>query len=127
MNDNNKYEVGFTPDDNNDIRLPGSVQPEPQRGDSAYHHLEMAKVGSPLATADTAGVVGQPTWDGGYGMEGHLAPSLNSNVDVHNSDTSLMAPVGDSETNLSRKYKYPNVKQSIDPLDNPKVTFNDHT
>ncbi len=36
------YEVGATPDDNNNTRLPGTCNPEAQRGDSAYHHLEMA-------------------------------------------------------------------------------------
>ena len=124
MNDNNKKEVGFTPDDNNDIRLPGSVQPEAVMGAGPYDFIKP----HPMDTADTAGIVGQPTYDSsGMGQEGYMYPKQNSNVDVHNSDTSLMAPVGDSETNLSRKYKYPNVHQGGDPLDNPKVTFNDHT
>lgn len=110
----NTYEVGCTPDDNNDRRLPGSVNPEPQRGDSAYGlgKWAMAKP-TPLDTKKTAGVVGQPTMQDNFGMEGTLAPSLSANVDTNNSDTTLMAPVGDSGVNLSKKFKYPNVSQDV--------------
>lgn len=125
---NNTYEVGVTPDDNNDIRLPGTCNPEPQRGDSAYGPGKWKTIyPTNLDVADTAGIVGIPTMQDNFGMEGTLAPSLNANVDVHNSDTTLMAPVGDSETNLSRKYKYPNVHQDIPPKGQPSVQYNDHT
>lgn len=128
MSDNNKYEVGFTPDDNNNTRLPGSIQPEAQRGDSAYHHPDMIRYHGSMDTADTAGVVGQPTFDAsGMGQEGYKYPNQNAKVDVHNSDTSLMASVGDSETNLSKKYKYPNVSQDIPAKGSPKTQYNDHT
>lgn len=123
MNDNNKYEVGVTPDDNNNIRLPGSCNPEPMMGAGPYNFAKPHA----LDTADTGGMVGQPTMQSNYGMEGTMAPSLNSNVDIHNSSTSLMAPVGDSEINLSRKYKYPNVKQDVPPLGRPSTTYSDHT
>jgi len=125
---NNTKEVGFTPDDNNDRRLPGSVQPEPQRGDSAYHHPNMIRYHGSMDTADTAGVVGQPTFDySGMGQEGYMHPNQNSNVDMKNSDTSLMAPVGDSETNLSKKYKYPQVHQDIPAKGQPSTQYSDHT
>lgn len=126
---NNKYEVGCTPDDNNNTRLPGSVNPEPVRGDSAYGPGKwvMAKK-TPLDVGDTAGVVGMPYMSGdNMGMEGNLRPSLNPNVDMKNSDTTLMAPVGDSETNLSKKYKYPNVHQDVPPLGRPSTQYSDHT
>ncbi len=122
---NNKYEVGFTPDDNNNIRLPGSVQPEPMRGDSDYHHLNMAVPGK-LDAADTGGVVGKVTVDySGMGQEGTYKPSLNSNVSVKNEGTSLNTTA--SNENLSKKYKYPQFHQSVNPLDDPRVTFNDHS
>jgi len=117
---NNKYEVGVTPDDNNDIRLPGSVQPEAQRGDSAYHHLEMAKAG-PLdakSTGGMVGMVGMPTVGVVPGM-----PNMNANVDMTNSDTTLMATA--STENLSRKYKYPNV--SVDMPEKARGQFADHS
>lgn len=124
---NNKYEVGVTPDDNNNTRLPGSVNPEPKRGDSEYGSYKYGKA-TALDTGDTGRVVGQPTLAiDGTGLEGYKTINTNSNVDVHNSDTSLMAPVGDSETNLSRKYKYPNVKQDVPLLGRPNTTFSDHT
>lgn len=125
---NNEKEVGCTPDDNNNRRLPGSVNPEPQRGDSAYGqgNWDMAKP-TPLNTADTGGVVGMPTMQNNFGMEGAMSPKLNANVDVHNSDTSLMATVGDSQQNLSKKYKYPQVHQDVPPLGRPSTTYSDHT
>jgi hypothetical protein len=119
----NTYEVGCTPDDNNDRRLPGSVNPEPMMGAGAYNFAKP----TPLDAADTAGVVGQPYINNGFGMEDSMAPSLNANVDTRNSDTSLMAPVGDSEMNLSAKYKYPNVSQDIPAKGNPKTQYSDHT
>lgn len=125
--DNNKKEVGFTPDDNNDIRLPQSVQPEPMRGDAEYGTYKFGKA-HPMDTADTAGVVGQPTqMIDGMGLEGYETLNTNANVDTKNSDTTLNPPVGDSNVNLSAKYKYPNVHQDVNALDNPKVTFNDHS
>lgn len=125
--DNNKKEVGFTPDDNNNIRLPQSVQPEPMRGDAEYGTYKYGKA-HPMDTADTAGVVGQPTLSvESTGLEGNMGININANVDVHNSDTSLNPPVGDSNVNLSAKYKYPNVSQSANPLDKTNRTFNDHS
>jgi hypothetical protein len=124
MNDNNKKEVGFTPDDNNNIRLPGSVQPECNQGAGDWNFIKP----HPLDAADTAGVVGIPTMSGdNMGQEGNLRPSLNSNVDMKNSDTTLMAPVGNSEENLSRKYKYPNVSQDVPVKGRPSVQYNDHS
>lgn len=124
MNDNNTKEVSDERVEsyNNDIRMKGSVQPEPMRGSGDYNFAKPHA----LDAADTGGVVGVVTMSGSnMGMEGNYAPSLNSNVDVHNSDTSLNTTY--SHVNESAKYKYPNVKQDIDPLDNPKVAFNDHS
>lgn len=124
---NNKKEVGFTPDDNNDRRLPGSVNNEPTRGNAEYGTYKYGKATS-LDAGDTGGVVGQPTLTiDGTGLNGTYAPNTNANVDVHNSDTTLMAPVGDSEVNLAAKYKYPNVKQDVPPLGRPSTTYSDHT
>lgn len=121
----NTYEVGSTPDDNNDRRLPGSVQPEPQRGDSSYHHLEMAKAG-PLDTADTGGVVGQPTYDSsGMGQEGYLKPNQNANVNIKGPNGVVETTY--SHENLSKKYKYPQIHQDIPPKGNPKTQYSDHT
>ena len=102
--ENNKREVGVTPDDNNNTRLPGSVQPEAQRGDSSYHHLDMIKP-TPLDAGDTGGVVGKPTIGGDY-------------VPVPMKSASVTGPTGEVETtydhaNLSAKYKYPNVHQDV--------------
>lgn len=119
--DNNKYEVGITPDDNNNIRLPGSVQPEAIMGAGPYNFAQPG----PLDAADTGGVVGMPTVNSGFGMEGNDSPSLNSNVDVHNSDTSLNTTA--SEKNLSAQYKYPNVSQSYPMKGGPDTQFNDHS
>ena len=122
---NNTYEVGVTPDDNNNIRLPGTVNPEPVRGDSAYGpgKFVMAKK-TELDAKDTAGVVGKPYMDGdNMGMEGNLRPSLNSNVDITNSDTTLMTTA--STENLSAKYKYPNVSQDVP--EKGRRQFEDHT
>lgn len=122
----NKKEVGCTPDDNNDRRLPGSVQPEAKRGDSAYGpgKYNMAKPTS-LDAADTGGVVGMPTMDSGMGQEGHMMPHQNANV-------SVSGPKGVVETtynheNLSKKYKYPQVHQDVPPLGNPSTTYSDHS
>lgn len=124
MMDNNKYEVGVTPDDNNNTRLPGTVNPEPTMGGYPSNYAKQTALGA----ADTGGVVGMPTFDSsGMGQEGYMHPSQNANVDVHNSDTSLMATVGDSEMNLSKKYKYPNVTQDVPPLGRPSTTYSDHT
>jgi len=120
MKDNNKYEVGITPDDNNNIRLPGSVQPEPTRGSGDYMFAKQTN----LDPKQTAGVVGTPTFDGsGMGQAGYMYPSLNSNVDVRNSDTTLMATA--STENLSRKYKYPNVSQDVPAKG--RGQYNDHS
>lgn len=124
MNDNNKYEVdnGEVEYPSNATRMKGSVQPEATRGPGDYNFIKSHE----LDVADTAGVVGRPTLDSGnMGQEGSMYPSLNSNVDTKNSDTTLNTTA--STENLSKKYKYPSVHQSIDPLDNPKVTFNDHS
>lgn len=123
----NNYEVGATPDDNNNIRLPGSCNPEPKRGDAEYGSYKYAKP-TALDTGDTGGVVGQPYLVmEATGLEGNLTLNTNSNVDTRNSGTSLNPPVGDSEVNLSRKYKYPNVHQDIPPKGNPSVQYSDHT
>lgn len=121
----NTYEVGVTPDDNNDRRLPGSCNPEPVRGDSAYGpgKYNMAKP-TPLDVADTI-VVGKVTMDSGFGMEGSMRPSLNSKVDINNSDTTLMATA--SNENLSKKYKYPQIHQSVPLAGLPGVQFEDHS
>lgn len=120
---NNKYEVGVTPDDNNSIRLPGTCNPEPTMSAGVYNFAKPTS----LDPGDTGGVVGQPVINNGYGMESSMAPNLNANVDTRNSDTTLMASVGDSETNLSRKYKYPNVKQDVPSLGRPNTTYSDHS
>lgn len=123
MSDDNKYEVSDEEVErpSNDTRLGGTCNPEPIRSAGQY---EFAKPTS-LDAADTGGPVGKPTMGTDFGMEGAQAPSLNPNVDVHNSDTTLMATA--SEENLSRKYKYPNVKQDIGPKGRPGVQFEDHT
>lgn len=122
----NKYEVGCTPDDNNNTRLPGSLNPEPQRGDSAYGQgkWNMVKPTS-LDAGDTGGVVGMPTMQNNFGMEGTLSPGVNSNV-------SVSGPKGEVETtasseNLSAKYKYPRVHQDVLPLGRPSTTYSDHS
>lgn len=117
----NQSEVAYTPEDNNNIRLGGSVNPEPTMGAT---NSDFAKNTS-LDAADTGGVVGIPTIDSGYGMDGSMAPSLNANVDMKNSDTTLMATA--STENLSAKYKYPNVSQDVPPKGRPSVSFNDHS
>lgn len=120
---NNKYEVGMTPDDNNNRRLPGSVNPQPTMVGYPSNYAKQTSVD----VADTGGVVGMPTFDSsGMGQEGYMYPNQNSRVDVHNSDTTLMAPVGDSEMNLSKKYKYPQVSQDIPAKGNPKTQYSDH-
>ncbi len=120
------YEVGAMTDDNNNTRLPGSCNPEPTRGDSAYGQgkWNMAKPTS-LDTADTGGVVGMPSMGSNFGMEGGMSPSVNANV-------SVSGPKGEVETtynheNLSAKYKYPRVHQDIPPKGNPSVQYSDHT
>lgn len=124
---NNTYEVGSTPDDNNNTRLPGSCNPEPKRGDAEYGTYKFGKA-TPLDAADTAGVVGQPTLSmESTGLEGNMSISTNSNVDMKNSDTTLNPPVGDSNVNLSARYKYPNVRQDVNPLGNTSKQFNDHS
>lgn len=115
----NTYEVGVTPDDNNDRRLPGSVQPEPQRGDSSYHHLEMAKAG-PLDTADTGGVVGMPSVGADYAMGGIMKSASTAGP------TGVVETTA-SEENRAAKYKYPTVSQDIPPLGNPKTQYSDHS
>ena len=118
----NKSEVGITTDDNNDIRLPGSVQPEPTRGAGEYNFIKPHG----LDAADTGGVVGQTTYDStGMSQKGYLKPSLNGNIDIS-------GPHGEVETtydhaNLSAKYKYPNVHQDIPPKGLPSVQYNDHS
>lgn len=99
---NNTYEVGVTPDDNNNIRLPGTINPEPTRGAGEYNFAKSA----PLDTKISAGVIGTPAIGLGYGM-----PSMNAGVDITNSDTSLNTTA--STENESRKYKYPNVSQDV--------------
>ncbi len=119
---NNAYEVGVTPDDNNDRRLPGSVNPEPMMGTGPYNFAKQ----TPLDTMDTAGVIGQPTFDsGGMSQEGYLRPHQNANVDTKNSDTTLMATA--STENLSKKYKYPQVHQDVPALGRTSVQYNDHS
>lgn len=119
---NNKAEVGITADDNNDRRLPGSIQPEPTIGATPSNFAKQ----TPLDSADTGGVVGRPTFDdSGMSQEGYLRPHQNANVNVK-------GPTGEVETtydhaNLSAKYKYPNVKQDIPPLGRPSTTYSDHT
>jgi hypothetical protein len=124
MKDNNKFEVGFAPDDATNRRLPGSVQYEPVRGDSAYGpgKNNFAKP-TTLDAKPTGGVVGVPYIDSGFGMEDDMAPSLNANVDVRNSDTSLNTTY--DHNNRSAQYKYPSKSQ-----DNPAkggTQYEDHT
>lgn len=114
MRDNNKYEVGVTPDDNNDMRLPNSVQPEPVMGatDSNF-----GQAGS-LDVVDTI-VVGKT----------HIGEDY---VPVPRKTASVTGPMGVVETtydhsNLSAKYKYPNVSQDIPPAGKPVVQYNDHS
>jgi hypothetical protein len=119
MSDNNKYEVGFMRDDNNDIRLPGSLQPEAVMGSGPY---DFAKPGS-LDPKPTGGVVGTPTIDSGYGMEGSVSPSLNPNVDTKNSDTSLNTTY--EHVDRSAPYAYPRVTQ--DAPEKGRDQFADHS
>lgn len=103
----------------NDIRLAGSVQPEAQRGDSAYHHLNMIQ-STPLDAMDTAGVVGIPTI------------AEDSTMTGITKSASVTGPTGEVETtydhaNLSAKYKYPNVTQDVPSLGKPNVQYNDHS
>lgn len=124
---NNKYEVGVTPDDNNNKRLPGTVNPEPIRADSAYGpgKWNMAKPTS-LDAADTGGVVGMPTFDtSGMNQEGYLRPHQNANVSV--SGPTGVVETTASEENRAAKYKYPRVKQDVPPLGRPSTTYSDHT
>jgi len=98
----NSREVGVTPDDNNNIRLPNTLQPEPTFGAGEYNFAKSTG----LDPKGTAGIVGVPSMGEGYGM-----PAMNSNVDITNSDTTLNTT--NSEENLSAKYKYPNVSQDV--------------
>lgn len=114
MNDNNKYEVGVTSDDNNDTRLPGSVQPAPTMSPSS----NFAQPGM-LDAADTGGVIGLPKVGGDY-------------VPAPYKTASVTGPTGEVETtynheNLSAKYKYPNVHQDVPELGKPSTTYSDHT
>ncbi len=114
MSNKNKYEVGCVDDDTNDIRLPGSVQPEPKRGNYAYgaENANPAKP-TPLDTMNTAGVIGQPHIGGDY-------------VPTPQKTASVTGPTGLVETwasneNLSKKYTYPQTSQDIPSLDNPRT------
>lgn len=110
----NTYEVGFIPDDGNDSRLPGSVQPAPTMNPSS----DYAQPG-PLDVADTGGVIGVPTVGGDY-------------VPVPIKTASVTGPTGlvgttASNENLSKKFKYPQVHQDVPPKGGPDVAFNDHS
>ncbi len=100
------YEVGFKDDDTNDIRLPGSCNPEPMRGDSAYGpgRWNMAKP-TPLDVADTGGVVGMPSMNNGFGMEGSMSPSTNSNVSVSGPHGEVQVSTSTSGYSSKRKSK----------------------
>ena len=80
---------------------------EPERGDSSYHHLEMAKP-TPLMANDP--------------VQGGCATIGGDYVPVPMKTASVTGPTGEVETtydhaNLSAKYKYPNVSQSTVPQD----------
>lgn len=108
----NTPEVGFTPDDNNSIRLPGSVQPEPTMGNSSDYIKS-----TPLDTKNTSGGIGQPSIGGDY-------------VPVPMKSASVTGPTGLVETtasqeNLSAKYKYPRISQDIP--EKGRGQFGDHS
>ena len=111
---NNTKEVGCIEEPSNEIRLPGSVNPEFVRGAGNF---DFAK-STPLDANETAGVIGKPTIGLGYGM-----PSMNANVDIN-------GPTGEVDTtydhaNLSKKYKYPQVHQDVPSLG--RNQYNDHS
>lgn len=99
--------------DNNDIRLGGSVNPEPTMGS---YPTDYAQPGS-LDTKTTGGVIGQPNIGGDY------VPVPNKTADTTNSDTSLN--ITSSQENLSAKFKYPNVSQDVS--DKGRNQFEDHS
>lgn len=110
-------EVGYTSEDNNDRRLPGSVQPEAGRGDSSYGTNEYAKV-PPLDLKDTGGVVGQPSVGGDYSFSGiKKSASTSGPSDRFNYEY--------NHENLSKKFKYPQVSQ--DAPAKGRGQFEDHT
>lgn len=113
-----KAEVGYTPEDNNNERLPGSIEPAPVRGDSAYGTNDYAK-DTPLYAADTI-TVGQPTIGGDYSFT-NLAKGAG---DV--TGTSNEVETTYNHENLSAKFKYPNVSQDVPKYGSPKTAFNDH-
>ena len=101
----NTKEVGFTPDDNNDCYLPGSVQHEANRGDSAYGTNEYAK-NTPL--------------DAKCPMQGGCAKIGGDYVATPKKTADVTGAHGVVETtydhaNLSAKYKYPQVSQDTVP------------
>jgi hypothetical protein len=111
---NNKAEVGFTPDDNNNIRLSGSVNLESSFSPSS----DFAK-NTPLDTGDTCGVIGQPFIGGDY------VPTPIKSASV-TGPTGLVETTASTE-NLAAKYKYPNISQDIPEKGRPGVQYNDHT
>ena len=119
--ENNKREVGVTPDDNNNRRLPNSVNGEPVRGDSAYGQGKWDTIKpTALDAGDTGGVVGMPTQSDNFGM---------TNI---TKTASVTGPTGMVETtydhaNLSAKYKYPNVHQDVPSKGSPDTQFNDYS
>jgi hypothetical protein len=116
MSQPSKAEVGWA--DNGPERLPSSIQGAPSRGSDPYGSSDFAKAPS-LETADTAGIVGQPSVGSGYGM-----PSMNAGVSVTNEGTSLNTTA--STENRSAKFKNPNVKQTFPSKGGPDTQFDDH-
>ncbi len=110
----NKVEVAYTPETNNNTRLGNSVNPEPTMGAGEYNFAKPTG----LDVKGTAGNVGTPSMGEGYGM-----PAMNSNVDITNSDTTLN--ITNSEANLSKKYKYPQVSQDVP--EKGRNQFGDHS
>ncbi len=109
----NTYEVGVTPDDNNNIRLPGSVQPEPTMGATSSDFGKS----TPLDGKNTAGVIGTPSIGGDY-------------VPTPMKSASVTGPTGLVETtynheNLAAKYKYPRVSQDVP--EKGRNQFSDHS
>ncbi len=113
MTQPSKAEVGITPDDNNDQRLPGSVNPAPTNSPSS----DFAKA-EPLYSQETTGVIGVPSIGGDYAMGG-----IQKTASV-TGPTGLVETTASTE-NLSKKYKYPQVSQDIPKFGNPSNTFDD--
>lgn len=107
-------EVRFTSDDGNDIRLPGSVNHAPRRGNDAYGEPNFAK-DTPLDAKPTV-QMGKPSIGGDYAFTG---------IDKNASTTGAHGVVETTynHENLSKKFKYPQKSQDTVPQDIPLDTI----